>query len=106
MNTAERVAVIRADLHRGLGASETDTQFLLDELDRREARIETVIQERDQAREECGHEKAMRASLHREFDGWLQACGRGECFPCVESGRTEAARAFLATQTNSKSQPD
>lgn len=35
-------------------------------------RIATLEVERDRAREECGHEKAMRAALRVEFEGFLR----------------------------------
>lgn len=64
--------------------------------ERAEGRIAALEADRDKAREECGHEKAMRASLHREFDGWLAACRKGECFPCVDGGRKAERDAAVA----------
>jgi len=35
-------------------------------------RLGIVVAERDQAREECGHEKAMRKYMSEELSGWIK----------------------------------
>jgi DNA repair exonuclease SbcCD ATPase subunit len=43
-----------------------------------EKEITRLVAERDKAREECGHEKAMRASIREEMYRWIEAARTAE----------------------------
>lgn len=43
-----------------------------------EERIDVLVRERDAAREECGHEKAMRRSIRVEMGHWITRCQKAE----------------------------